>query len=109
MAQPVVVNQANFNKVVAESSLPVLVDFWAEWCGPCRAVGPVVEELAKDYAGKINFAKINVDENPTLASQYGIMSIPTIIVFRKGKLAEQVVGFRSKSELKKILDAQLGK
>jgi thioredoxin 1 len=107
MAGPVAVNQANFKQVVLEAKLPVLVDFWAEWCGPCRAVAPVVEELSKEYAGKVDFAKINVDENATLASQYGIMSIPTLIIFKKGKPAEQVVGFRPKAELKKLLDNHL--
>ncbi len=107
MAGPVAVNQANFKQVVLEAKLPVLVDFWAEWCGPCRAVAPVVEELSKEYAGKVDFAKINVDENATLASQYGIMSIPTLIIFKKGKPAEQIVGFRPKAELKKFLDNHL--
>lgn len=105
MAGPTAVNQANFKQVVLEAKLPVLVDFWAEWCGPCRAVAPVVEELSKEYSGKIEFAKINVDENGTLASQYGIMSIPTLIIFKKGKPAEQVIGFRPKAELKKLLDS----
>jgi len=107
MAGPTAVNQANFKQVVLEAKLPVLVDFWAEWCGPCRAVAPVVEELSKEYSGKIEFAKINVDENGTLASQYGIMSIPTLIIFKKGKPAEQVIGFRPKAELKKLLDSHL--
>lgn len=107
MTGPITVNQANFKQVVLEAKLPVLVDFWAEWCGPCRAVAPVVEELSREYSGKIDFAKINVDENATLASQYGIMSIPTLIVFKKGKPAEQVIGFRPKAELKKLLDNHL--
>jgi len=107
MAGPVAINQANFKQAVLEAKLPVLVDFWAEWCGPCRAVAPVVEELSKEYSGKVEFAKINVDENATLASQYGIMSIPTLILFKKGKPAEQIIGFRPKTELKKLLDNHL--
>ena len=107
MPGPVAVNESTFKKVVLEGTQPVLVDFWAEWCGPCRAVSPVVEELSKEYEGKVGFAKVNVDENATLASQYGIMSIPTLIVFKKGKPAEQIVGFRPKNELKKLLDNAL--
>jgi len=107
MAGPTAVNEANFKKTVLESASPVLVDFWAEWCGPCRAVGPVVEELSKEFEGKVVFAKVNVDENATLASQYGIMSIPTLIIFKKGKPADQVIGFRPKAELKKLLDNAL--
>ncbi|MEW6143377.1 MAG: thioredoxin [Chloroflexota bacterium] len=107
MAGPVAINQADFKQAVLEAKLPVLVDFWAEWCGPCRAVAPVVEELSKEYSGKVDFAKINVDENATLASQYGIMSIPTLILFKKGKPAEQIIGFRPKTELKKLLDNHL--
>ncbi|MCX8125561.1 MAG: thioredoxin [Dehalococcoidia bacterium] len=107
MSGPITVNQANFKQVVLEAKLPVLVDFWAEWCGPCRALAPVVEELSREYSGKIDFAKVNVDEHSTLASQYGIMSIPTLIIFKKGKPAEQVVGFRPKAELKKLLDSHI--
>jgi thioredoxin 1 len=107
MTVPAAITQANFKQSVLEARNPVLVDFWAEWCGPCRAVGPIVEELSREYAGKVDFGKVNVDENATLASQYGIMSIPTIIIFKKGKPAEQVVGFRPKAELKKLLDNHL--
>lgn len=98
------IDQSSFQKSVLESSKPVLVDFWAPWCGPCRAVAPVVEELAKEYNGKAGFAKINVDESPILASQYGVMSIPTIIIFKGGKPEEQVIGYKPKNELKKLLD-----
>ena len=100
-------DQDNFQKTVIESQKPVLVDFWAPWCGPCRAVGPIVEELAKEYTGKAGFAKVNVDEAPFVASNYGIMSIPTIIIFKDGKPAEQVIGYKPKAELKKLLDTVL--
>jgi thioredoxin 1 len=99
------VNQDNFKKVVLESEKPVLVDFWAPWCGPCKAVSPVVEELAQEYSSKAGFAKVNVDEAPLVASTYGIMSIPTLIVFKNGEPAEQVIGYKPKSELKKLLDS----
>lgn len=101
------VDQNSFQKNVIDSQKPVLVDFWAPWCGPCRAVAPVVEELAKEYGDKAGFAKVNVDESPILASQYGVMSIPTIMVFKGGKPAEQVIGYKPKNELKKLLDKVL--
>ena len=101
------VDQNSFQKNILESTKPVLVDFWAPWCGPCRAVAPIVEELAKEYSGKAGFAKVNVDEAPLLASQYGVMSIPTIMVFKDGKPAEQIIGYKPKNELKKMLDAAL--
>lgn len=101
------VDQNSFQKNILESTKPVLVDFWAPWCGPCRAVAPIVEELAKEYSGKAGFAKVNVDEAPLLASQYGVMSIPTILVFKGGKPAEQIIGYKPKNELKKMLDAAL--
>lgn len=103
----ITVDQNSFQKNILESTKPVLVDFWAPWCGPCRAVAPIVEELAKEYSGKVGFAKINVDEAPLLASQYGVMSIPTIMVFKGGKPAEQIIGYKPKNELRKMLDAAL--
>jgi thioredoxin 1 len=109
MGAPVPVTQANFKQVVEDSKIPVLVDFWAEWCGPCRMVAPVIDELSKEYEGKVAFAKVNVDENAPLSSRYGIMSIPTLIVFKNGKPAQQVVGFRPKAEFKSILDGHIGK
>ena len=101
------VDQDSFQKAVLDSQKPVLVDFWAPWCGPCRAVAPVIEELTKDYEGKIEFAKVNVDEAPFVASKYGIMSIPTIMVFKDGKPLQQAIGYQPKDQLKKLLDGAL--
>jgi thioredoxin len=103
------VDQSSFDKIVLESSKPVLVDFWAPWCGPCRMVSPIVEELAKDYNGKVEFAKVNVDEAPFVASKYSIMSIPTIMIFKDGKPVEHVIGFKPKDQFKKLLDVVLAK
>ena len=101
------VDQNSFQKNVLDSQKPVLVDFWAPWCGPCRAVAPIIEELAKEYSGKAGFAKVNVDESPILASQYGVMSIPTILIFKGGKPEQNVIGYKSKNDLKKLLDTVL--
>jgi len=109
MSGAISIEQSSFQEKVLKAKEPVLVDFWAPWCGPCRAVAPIVDELAKEYEGKVTFAKVNVDENPFLASSYGVMSIPTLIVFNGGKPAEQVIGLRSKSDLKKIIDSVLGR
>jgi thioredoxin 1 len=98
---------SNFKKEVVESDLPVLVDFWANWCGPCRMVAPVIEELAKEFDQKIKIGKVDVDENPNIASQFGIMSIPTLMFFKKGKVMEQAVGALSKSDLKKKIEANI--
>ncbi len=108
MSKPVEIKDANFDEVVLQAKIPVLVDFWAPWCAPCRMVEPVVEELAKEYEGRVNFGRVNVDENPRIASQYGIMAIPTLILFKAGKPVSNVVGFRPKSELKRNLEAALG-
>jgi thioredoxin 1 len=97
----------NFNEVVLKSDKPVLVDFWAEWCGPCRMVGPVVEELSKEYAGKAVIGKLNVDFNPRVATDYGIMSIPALLFFKGGKLVDKQVGAVPKHVLSNKLEAQL--
>lgn len=109
MAEPLKVDDKSFKEVVLEAKMPVLVDFWAPWCAPCRAIAPAVEELAGEYAGRVDFAKVNVDENTKLATEFGVRSIPTLLIFKDGKPLTQMVGLRSKAELKKQLDAVLGK
>ena len=105
MSKPREVTDSDFEKEVIQATKPVLVDFWAPWCGPCRMVAPIVEELAVEYDGKVDFVKLNTDDNPTTAVKYGIRSIPTLLVFKDGKPVGQIVGFRPKSDLKQRLDA----
>ena len=100
-------SDADFKKEVLESELPVLVDFWATWCGPCKMIAPVLEELAKEYVKKIKIGKLDVDENPKIPSQYGIMSIPTLMFFNKGEVVEQLVGALGKAELKRKIEEHL--
>ena len=107
MAKPAETSDATFKHEVLENDLPVLVDFWAPWCGPCRMVAPVVEELAEEYDGKVSFYKLNTDDNPQVATTYGIRSIPTLLVFKGGEPVGQIVGFRPKGDLKKRLDEVL--
>jgi len=107
MAKPVEVSEKSFDQEVLKANSPVLVDFWAPWCGPCRRVAPIVEELAEEYDGVMDFTKLNTDENPSIASRYSVFSIPTLIVFKDGQPVEQIIGFKPKSELKKHIDKVL--
>jgi len=103
----IVVKDGTFKDEVLDANEPVLVDFWAEWCGPCRMMAPVVEQIAEDYSGRMKVAKLNVDENPESAAAYGVMSIPTLILFKNGEVVERFVGFRPKHELARLVDANL--
>ena len=107
MADIVKTSEDSFDTDVIETETPVLVDFWAPWCGPCKMVAPVVQELADDYDGRLKVAKVNVDDNPQLAMKYGIRGIPTLLIFKGGEVAEQVVGFVPKQALAEKLDSVL--
>ena len=106
MASPLIVTltQDNFETEALKSATPVLVDFWAEWCGPCKMIAPVLDELATEFQGKVKIGKVNIDEHQSLAAQYGIRAIPTLLLINKGQVAEQLVGAKSKRDLKASLD-----
>lgn len=101
------VTDANFEAEVLQSSQPVVVDFWAEWCGPCRMIAPALEEISQEMAGKVKITKLNVDENPGVAGKLGIRSIPTLMLFKDGKLAAQMVGAKPKGELSKWISGAI--
>ena len=103
----VTLTDANFDAEVLKSEQPVLVDFWAPWCGPCKMVDPIVEELAGEYTGKIKVGKMNVDDNPQISGTYGIMSIPTLAFFKKGQIVKTVIGAQPKENLKRAIDEVL--
>ncbi len=103
-ANIVIATKANFETEVLKSSSPVLVDFWAEWCGPCKMIAPLLDELADEYAGKARIAKVNIDEHPDLATQFRVTAIPTLLFFKGGQVVEQAVGAKSKRDLKASLD-----
>jgi thioredoxin 1 len=107
MSAAVQVTDASFKQDVLESDIPVLVDFWAPWCGPCRMVAPVVDEIAQQYDGKVKVVKLNTDENPQVASQYGIRSIPTLMIFKGGQRVDMVVGAVPKTTLANTLEKYL--
>src|SRR6266446_1466890 len=105
MKTTIEINETNFESEVLLSNQPVLVDFWAEWCGPCKMLAPALEEIANEQAGRIKIAKVNVDENPALATRFGIQSIPTLLYFANGELRDQTIGFVSKKRIEETLDA----
>ena len=101
------VTDSDFNQVVLSAKGAVLVDYWAEWCGPCKMIAPVLDEIAKDYAGKITIAKLNIDDNPNTPKSYGVRGIPTLMIFKDGEVEATKVGSLSKSDLAKFIDANL--
>ena len=107
MAKPMEVTDEQFEQEVLNADLPVMVDFWAAWCGPCKVVSPIVEELAEEYSGKVKFVKLDTEENFDTPDRYGIRSLPTLMVFKGGELVDQIFGARPKAELKRSLEKAL--
>jgi len=107
MSKPISIDDSNFDQIVLQAETPVLVDFWAPWCRPCLMVAPILDELAEEYSDRISIARMDVDQNPRTAVRYSIMSIPTLLLFKKGEPVSHIIGFRPKQELKRSLDAAL--
>jgi len=105
LSEPLHINEASFDRVVSQSPVPVLVDFWAPWCGPCKAIAPVLDELARENSDTLRIAKVNVDDDPTLAAKFNIRSIPTLIIFSEGQVKETMIGMTSKRDLQAKLAA----
>ncbi|MBI5903176.1 MAG: thioredoxin TrxA [Deltaproteobacteria bacterium] len=101
------VSDSNFDSIILKSDMPALVDFWASWCAPCKAIAPVVDEMATQYSGKVRVAKMNVDDNPATPGKYGVRGIPTLILFKNGKIVDQLVGAVPKSQIKELIDKAL--
>ena len=106
MSKPIEITDSNYEEII-NSGKPVMVDFWAEWCGPCRIIGPVVEEMANDYDGKVVIGKVDVDNNPSITAKFGVRSIPTLLIFKNGQVVDKQIGAVPKSILSKKLEAQL--
>ena len=108
MAQSIVtLTDSTFDETISSATTPILVDFWAEWCGPCKMIAPVLEEISKDQAGRVTIAKINVDDNPDIALRFDVMSIPTLLLFKDGQLAHRMVGAKGKNQLLQEIDPHL--